>query len=365
METLLLNGKSLNLQHVIKGEYDLEHHSSFEKKTLEFIKNYLSEQSEFTFFTSGSTGIPKAITFRKKQLQKSALRTNHFFGLSIGSTILCCLNPDFVAGKMMLVRALVGNLNLIIEKPKSNPLVDIPSKQIVDFMAITPLQMDSILTETPEKLASVRTILIGGADVHPSLEDKLQKHNTRVFHSYAMTETLTHVALRQLNGPKKTSTFHALPGISFTVDNRGCLVISDSILEIDQLITNDLVKLIDVKSFHWNGRFDNVINSGGIKIQLEETENKIIQILKADRIDLPLCLLSLPDDRLGNKLALLVETTGNKVNERNIKKILKEKLPKFHDPKVVLLVPKLITTPSGKIDRIKNTAKYFTENIRN
>ena len=359
----MLNGKSLTINHILKGEYEHDRLTSFEQKTLEFIKAYLSDQTEFSFYTSGSTGNPKEITFQKNQLKKSALRTNSIFGLVSGSTILCCLNTDFVAGKMMLIRALEGDLNLIIQTPSSNPLQDIDEEHFIDFIALTPLQIDRILAESPQKIASIKNILIGGAMLHPLTEEKLQRQKAQIWHSYAMTETLTHVALRHVNGTEKSLAFHALPGVSFNVDARNCLVIKDQVLGIEQLISNDIVELIDEKSFRWIGRYDNVINSGGIKIRFEETENRINEILKEVKINHPICLISLPDDRLGEKLVLLIETKESEFNESDVKNILKEKLPKFHDPKVILSVPKLMLTTNGKIDRIRNKNFYLENKI--
>ena len=360
-KSFILNGKSFLYRDVLKGIIDLDGKPEFEIETLTFIKTWLSGQTNFQVKTSGSTGTPKIITVTKEQMQKSAFRTNTTFKLKPEQTILACLNTAFVAGIMMLVRAIEGNLKLIIESPKANPLVHIEHGKTIHFCALTPYQAETMLDENPAKLSQINTILIGGAALSSTLEKRLQHIDTNVFHSYAMTETLTHVAVRKVNGMEKSDIYHALEDVSFSQDERRCLIIHDRILGIDSLITNDIVELIDEKSFRWIGRIDNVINSGGIKIQIEEVENEIREILRSIGINQAFCLISIPNDRLTNKMILLIEQNENKINERNILLELKSKLPKYHSPKELKQVPELILTKSGKIDRSKNLELYLSK----
>ncbi|MCK5470798.1 MAG: O-succinylbenzoic acid--CoA ligase, partial [Cyclobacteriaceae bacterium] len=182
----------------------------------------------------------------------------------------------------------------------------------------------------------------------------------KVFQSYAMTETLTHVALRKVNGKEKSDIYHALQGVSFSQDTRECLIIHDRILGIEHLITNDVVELVGKKSFRWIGRYDNVINSGGIKIHIEGVENEIHGIFDDMQIQNTFCLLSIPDRKFTNKMILLIEQNESLINEDIILATLKRKLPKYHDPKSVKQVSELILTKSGKIDRKRNTELYLS-----
>lgn len=359
LQTFILNEKSFFYRDVLEGNIDLEDASAFEIETLTFIKNWLSGQTNFQLKTSGSTGKPKIVNVTKDQMQKSAIRTITEFDLRPEQIILACLNTAFVAGMMMLVRAIEGKFRLIIVSPTANPLAHIDHGKTIHFCALTPYQAKTIIDENPEKLTQIEKLLIGGAALSPTLDKSLQDIEANVFHSYAMTETLTHVALRNVNGIEKSDVYYALDGVSFSQDERACLIIHDQILGIDSLITNDIVELIDEKSFRWTGRFDHVINSGGIKIQLEEVENKIEEILKGHGISRPFCLISIPDDKLTNKLILLIEHYENKLNERTILRELKSKLPKYHNPKIVKQIPTLNRTESGKIDRAMITEMYL------
>ena len=362
MKSFVLHGKSLHYQNVLEENIDLDNKSAFEIETITFINKWLSGQENFPLKTSGSTGKPKTIIFTKDQIKKSALRTIETFDLNPGQTVLSCLDTAIVAGMMMLVRAIEGNLNLIIESPEANPIANINEEMQIDFCAITPYQAETILKETPSKLTQIKTILIGGAAINPALEKHFQNCQSKIYHSYAMTETLTHIAVRQVNSKGKSDIYHSLEGVSFAQDSRECLVIHDQVLQIDTLVTNDIVELLDKKSFRWIGRYDNVINSGGIKIHIEEVEKEIHKILGDLKINSSFCLISMPDRKLTNKTVLLIEESNNKIDINGILKDLKRNLPKYHEPKMIVQVPELILTKSGKIDRKKNRDLYFQEN---
>lgn len=359
METFILNRKSYLYQDALKRKIVLDDKSEFEKETITFIQHWLSGQLHFQFQTSGSTGKPKRVVFTRNQLQLSALRSIDTFKLKSGQTNFACMNTAFVAGIMMLVRAMIGKLNLVIESPVANPLATIDNSISIDFCAISPIQAKTILDETPHKLDQVKTLLIGGAEINTRLEKQLQEVKTNIYHSYAMTETLTHVALRKVNGKVKSDIYHAMRGVSFLTDDRGCLIVNDKVLGIESLITNDKVEFVDKKSFKWIGRYDNVINSGGIKIQVNEIEEEIQRFFADLGIRNVFSILSLPDEKLNNKLILLIEQNEKEIDEKNILILLKKSLPKYHNPKAIKQVQELYLTKSGKIDRKRNTAFYL------
>jgi len=359
LNSFTINGKTVYLQQILTQSIESYNLNSFELDTITFIHNWISGQQVFSIKTSGSTGPPRMFTFTRGQLEKSAIRTISYFNLKPGDSILTCLNPSFVAGMMMLVRAFVGKLKLIIVTPSSNPLADIDNKKI-DFVALTPNQIDHAIEKSFYQLNQINKILVGGANLHPDLEQKLSVFQTSVYHSYAMTETLTHIAIRHVNGVAKSKIYHALEGISFSQDDRSCLIIHDSWLGIEKLTTNDIVELIDEHSFEWIGRYDNVINTGGIKIYTEEVENEIRQILHDLELTNNYCILSVPDPKLTNKMVLLIESAGGTVTDKNaVLQVLKNRLPRYHNPKEIILVPEIILTATGKIDRIRNADMYL------
>jgi O-succinylbenzoic acid--CoA ligase len=356
VKSFKLNNREIQFKDVVDVSLIENQDSDFEINTLKVIQEWFSGKDRFTFQTSGSTGQPKSIEFSRDQIVASAKRTNSVFQLQAGQTILCCLNTGFVAGFMMLIRAFVGKLKLLVVEPTSNPL-SLVDEETIDFVAMTPIQVLGAMEQIPEKLGHVKTLLVGGADVQPELEERLTKLKCQVFHSYAMTETLTHVAIRNMSQNEKI--YSALEGVAFSQAEDTCLVVHDKVLKIHELKTNDLVDLINDQKFQWLGRLDNVVNSGGIKIQIEKLELTIRDLLLTLGCASKICLVSIHDARLTNKLVLLIEGEGIDFDHVGMLKKLKSELPAFHDPKEIRMVPDLFHTNTGKIDRIKNVNVYL------
>jgi O-succinylbenzoic acid--CoA ligase len=283
--------------------------------------------------TSGSTGKPKFISVKKKWMKNSAQLTGKTFGLKEGDSVLLCIPMKYVAGKMMVVRALELGLDLKVVEPSSSPLKNINDS--IDFAAMVPLQLENSLNE----LDKVKILIVGGGQVSPQLVEKLQNISTQIYETYGMTETLTHVAIKPLNGPGKSELFQALDGVHFEIDDKGCLVIHAPMLNPESIVTNDIVELVDKSSFRWLGRFDNVINSGGIKIIPEVVEAKLATVILNRRF----FIAGVADESLGEKVILVVE--GESVN------ITLESLEKYEKPKDIYFIPKFVETKSGKIHR--------------
>lgn len=299
----------------------------------QFISEWYSTNIEMDLKTSGSTGKPKSISVKKDWMQNSAELTRKTFGLKKGDSALLCMPMKYVAGKMMVVRALELGLDLKVVEPSSNPLKYMD--EIIDFAAMVPFQLENSLND----LDQVKTLIVGGGQVSQQLIEKLQKISTQIFETYGMTETLTHVAIKPLNGPNISDLFRALDGIRFEKDDRGCLAIHASALNPVPIVTNDLVELIDENSFRWLGRFDNVINSGGIKIIPEVVEAKLLSIIPNNRF----FINGESDESLGEKVVLVVEG--------NVIEISFDSLEKFEKPKEIYFISEFLETESGKIRR--------------
>ncbi len=311
-----------------------------------FLRSWLSGQSEYILSTSGSTGKPKSIDISREQMMASANMTANALGLKQGDSALLCINSNFIGGKMMLVRAVTSGLQLSIIPPSSNPLDHLDRNAQFDFAAFVPIQVKELLkTETGRSLLnSIKKIIIGGGAVDESLVAALQEIQTAVYSTYGMTETVSHIALKKLNQSDKSEFFHLLPSVEVKLDERDCLCIKAPMTNNQWLTTNDIVQLNRDDSFKWLGRFDNVINSGGIKIQIEELEALIRAILP----DVPFMITSKADEDYGEAVALLFE--GQEINDKQ-KKVIKDKLPKFHCPKIFKAVNQLPMTTAGKPDR--------------
>jgi O-succinylbenzoic acid--CoA ligase len=306
----------------------------------QFVSEWMSPAETIELQTSGSTGKPKEIVVQKEWMSNSTQLTGKTFGLKIGDTALLCLPMKYIAGKMMVVRALELGLELKVVEPSSSPLKEIDEP--IDFAAMVPLQLEKSINE----LHKVKTLLIGGGKVHHSVLEKCQSVSTEIYETYGMTESLTHVAIKRLNGPNKSDVFTALEGISFEKDKRGCLVIHAPFLNPQPVVTNDLVDLVDEKSFCWLGRIDHIINTGGVKIIPELVEEKLAAILSGRRY----FITGLPDESLGEKVVLVIE--GEKM------KISFNRLDSYEKPKQIIYCQNFKMTQSGKIRR-KETLKLW------
>ncbi|SFD06402.1 AMP-binding protein [Algibacter pectinivorans] len=305
-----------------------------------FLLDWLDEKDHVIVKTSGSTGKPKKIEIKKQAMVNSAIATGDYFNLKPGDKILHCLPSNFIAGKMTIVRAIVLGLELDMVQPAALPLIDY--EKDYTFCAFTPMQLKNFA----KYLKKIKTVIVGGGRVSQAVAALVQDKKPNVYETYGMTETVSHIAVKKLNnftGAKDEAFFTTLPGIKVSKDKRGCLTINAPKLADDVIVTNDIVDIISDTSFEWLGRFDNVINSGGIKLYPEQIESKL-----QDKISGEFFIASREDDTLGDKLILVVE--GEK---RDIDNAIFNDLDKYEKPKEIHFVSKFKETKSGKINRNK------------
>ena len=345
----------------------------YETEALDFCRAWLSDQAEFVLQTSGSTGTPKLVTLTRAQMRASALLTGQTLGLQTGDAALVCLNIRYVAGVMMLVRGLELGLPMTIIEPSGNPLAGFDPNQIhFAFTAFVPLQLQAILEQAADKLSilnKMKVILIGGAATSPALEQALQVIESPVFATYGMTETVSHIALRRLNGPERRDKFTALDGVSLGTDERGCLHITSAATNFVRVQTNDVVELLDEPTvegptvgpahFRLLGRADNVINSGGVKVQPEQVEQVISIVLNERGLSWRVLVVGQPDERLGQRVVLFCEEwTMTNEQWQLVQDAVREQIGPYAVPKEAVTVAYFIQTPTGKIDRARTIARY-------
>ncbi|SIQ76025.1 AMP-binding protein [Maribacter ulvicola] len=336
-----IHGRTISFNDLTEVSYSLiKEGEEFEKQIGEFLLNWTDDSETITVKTSGSTGAPKTILLKKEQMINSALATGSYFNLKSRSTALLCLPATYIAGKMMLVRAMVLGLDIHFLPPSSNPLEGV--KEFFDFGAMVPMQVGNSLSQ----LHQIRNLIIGGAPISTSLREELKSISNNSYETYGMTETITHMAVKLINsGAVEGSPFLVLPDVEISIDDRSCLVINAPKISDETVVTNDVVELVSKSEFQWLGRFDNVINSGGIKFSPEQIEAKISNIL-----DQPFFITSLPDKKLGEQLVLVIE---GKVKENDVlKKITSSPLlSKYEVPRQIKTIPVFLRTDSGKVKR--------------
>ncbi|MGB1250035.1 MAG: AMP-binding protein [Candidatus Promineifilaceae bacterium] len=319
----------------------------YTRQTLTFCQRWLQGEQTFTTQTSGSTGKPKRIKLYRDQMIASARLTGQAVGLVSGDRALVCLNTAYIAGIMMLVRGFELGLRLDIIEPTSNPLQHIVDKQ-VEFTAIVPLQVQATLNNAAERQAlnRMKAVLVGGAPVSPSLVDALQTVDAAVYHTYGMTETVSHVALRRLNGAQASDSFVPQPTVDLSLDARGCLQICGPVTAQQLITTNDRVAFQPDGTFLWLGRIDNVINSGGVKVQAEKVETVLQKLLPGQRI----FVTGLPDAKLGERVTAFVEGRNLQLDLETLLASA-DGLTKYERPRELYVLNQFAETPTGKIDR--------------
>ncbi|MDO3693235.1 AMP-binding protein [Wenyingzhuangia sp. chi5] len=342
-----------------------------------FLQEWFSDAETLIVQTSGSTGKPKLISIKKELMQNSAKATGTFFDLGIGTKALCCLSVNYIAGKMMVIRALTLGWELDVIEPVGNPLEN--AFEEYDFCAMVPMQVQASLWD----LNLVKKLLIGGGVVSQTLQEDLQSLSTECFASYGMTETVSHIAVKKLNHFNSTplddentkdskkevfersrevnlsdvegnglraesrSFYQVLPNITISQDNRACLVIDAPLLSEEKVITNDVVKMISDNEFEWLGRYDHVINSGGVKLHPEQIEKELSKII-VERF----FVTGIPDEILGEKLILVVE------GEDRVCDFSSLALSKYQIPKQTYFIDQFVETETKKIQR-KATLKLL------
>ncbi len=323
----------------------LSFETEFEIKVKNFLEEWFSDSGTVKVQTSGSTGTPKVFDIEKSRMMNSAEMTCDFLRLKKGNTALICLPVEYISGKMMVVRSMMRKLKLIVVDPSINPAETLNQK--IDFCAMTPLQVENSL----DKLYLIRNLIIGGAAVSEDLKKKMKEalknsdSETFIFETYGMSETLSHIGLKQIL-PNPEEYFTVFENVEISLDERNCVRIFAPKLNPEILQTNDLVEIKNEKQFKFLGRIDNVINSGGAKIFPEQLE-----ALVKKEIPNEVVFLGVDDASLGQKLIAVLE--GGKSDDL-IKKVREIQFEKsFHKPKEIIFVEKIPRTPNGKINRIE------------
>lgn len=323
----------------------------WERELYTFLKEWFSPSDFIEAQTSGSTGTPQIIRLPKTTMQQSARRTIEYFRLQAGNRILLSLPCRFIAGKMMVVRAIIGQMDLITVDPSTD--FELLRNNTFDFGAMVSNQVFKLLESVSgkEMLENIRNLLIGGSAIPANLEAQISQLKSRVVSTYGMTETASHIAIRELSGEKRSDIYYCLPGISVSIGENDCLQIH--VAEWNEpLQTNDIAEILSPASFRILGRADDVIISGGIKYRPEMIEKKLKSAIPGRFV-----ISSIPDEMLGEKVVLVIEgePADIEINQQKLAKLLSP----FERPKAIYFIDKFPETQNGKLKRneIKGTIK--------
>lgn len=306
----------------------------------EFVSDWQSDSPTLLVHTSGSTGKPKPMLVEKRRMEASARITCGFLGLRPGDTALLCMPLDFIAGKMVVVRSLVWGLRLVAVEPSGHPLKGLTESPT--FAAMVPMQVYNSLKVEEERrlLRDIKHLIIGGGAVNSDMAEELRGFPNAVWSTYGMTETLSHIALRRLSGAEASEWYEPFDGVGVTTSADGCLVIDAPAVCAQPLVTNDIAEIApDGRRFRIRGRRDNVVCSGGLKLQIEEMEARL-----QPHLNVPYMISKRPDDKFGEAVVLLAVTD----DMESVCEVCRKHMPRYEQPRYFLAVSELPMTPTGK-----------------
>ena len=306
----------------------------------EFVSDWQSDSPTLLVHTSGSTGKPKPMLVEKRRMEASARITCGFLGLRAGDTALLCMPLDFIAGKMVVVRSLVWGLRLMAVEPSGHPLKGLTESPT--FAAMVPMQVYNSLKVEEERrlLRDIKHLIIGGGAVNSDMAEELRGFPNAVWSTYGMTETLSHIALRRLSGAEASEWYEPFDGVGVTTSADGCLVIDAPAVCAQPLVTNDIAEIApDGRRFRIRGRRDNVVCSGGLKLQIEEMEARL-----QPHLNVPYMISKRPDDKFGEAVVLLAVTD----DMESVCEVCRKHMPRYEQPRYFLAVSELPMTPTGK-----------------
>lgn len=321
-----------------------------------FLQHWFTTNEPVLAQTSGSTGSPKSIVLQRSQMIASAQLTALHFGFRPGMRVLLPLSADFIAGKMMLVRAMVSGLDVYAVAPTQKLHTLFPEVEFA-FTPMVPAQLHALLS-SGGATARFGTILLGGSDVSPQLQQLLAGMGEQeVWQGFGMTETVSHIALRRLH-PQAEESYLSLPGLLTENDEAGQLRIWGAVTNYRWLKTNDVVAFDEPGRFRWLGRSDNVIVSGGHKVHPEMLEQTLMGLLAQnsnfDQVRATGFYISAIADAQYGQVPVLVYERQSGIEQPFFEGFLlevKPHLPSWEFPRKVIGVDAFARTANGKIKR--------------
>ncbi len=333
--------------------------STYEQEVFQFCSEWKAGKMEFQFHSSGSTGKPKSIILSREHMIESVKLTRDWLSLEPRDIALLALPVQYIAGAMVLVRALVLDLDVLLVEPCQNPLEQV-GNQSIQLASFVPTQWATMINSSVDLNAifsKAKGILLGGAGLDSRLEKASVELDLPIFHTYGMTETISHIAYRDLQ--KQSTYFQCLPGVNVKLNDAGCLLIQGPMTGQHWIETQDVVRLVTDHTFEFIGRADRVINSGGKKIFPDVVETWVRRFFMEQQLSGEVLLVGIPDPFYGQKATLLTTIKLKTAQKIQLNDFLKNHIASEDCPKSIIYRPSFELLPNGKIDALKTLALYL------
>ena len=361
---VLINGEALCYEAIQEGRW--KSCDAYAQEVLVFIRSWLDGQQSFSLTTSGTTGQAKRLIFSRAQLETGARASLRYLNISVRHPFLAGISVRHVGGMMQWVRAFLHGAPFHAVTPSSYPFDNWQDHYAL--VSVVPPQVYEIFSKKKENLLErIHTLLVGGGTLSVPLREGLSRlGKVRVYESFGMTETLSHIALRRVNGEAPQKYFHLLPEVRAETDAEGCLIVRSPATNHEPVYTRDVVKFVDAGCFLWVGRKDDIVNTGGVKFSLAWLEREALGIFNACGYGNFRCFFHpFADEKWGQVVWLfLLEASISahkdpKLTPQFLRQLLRERLPKYAVPSVVHFVPELAYTPTQKIDKTETLSRFF------